>query len=122
MGNNAPSTEALTRKLDEILTDTESDVGQFCFEEETIEEVMQELYKEIIMASPPQPPSPTPTPFPSSSNASLLLQVQPQLQSVSPQLGQDKKDQEDFDDEWLARVLNWGQLQLIKDFIAEKHI
>ncbi|KAK7352540.1 hypothetical protein VNO80_17962 [Phaseolus coccineus] len=44
-------TEALPLMLHHILTDSESDVGQSSFKEETIEKVMQELYKEI-MAEP----------------------------------------------------------------------
>ncbi|KAL2346550.1 hypothetical protein Fmac_000550 [Flemingia macrophylla] len=43
----SPSTEALIRKLHEILNDN-NDVGQFSFKEETIQKLMQELYKEII--------------------------------------------------------------------------
>ncbi|TKY74906.1 hypothetical protein E2542_SST03671 [Spatholobus suberectus] len=104
MEDNAPSTEALTRKLNEILTETEDDAGQFSFKEETIEKVMQELYKEIIAS-----PSPTPTP----SNESLVVQVEPQNEPTGLRLGEEKKGDEDFDDEWLARVLNWGQGQVL---------
>ncbi|KAH1252612.1 hypothetical protein GmHk_04G009539 [Glycine max] len=100
MEENASSTEALTRKLDEILTETENDVGQFSFEEEAVEKFMQELYKEII-ASPPTPSEP-----PSSSN---VLQVQ--NDSIVAQ------DEGDFDDdEWLARVLSSGQAQFSKQY------
>jgi len=72
-------TEALTLMLNEILTDSETDVGQPCFKEETIEKVMQELYKEI-MASPL---SPTPT-LPSSSDASLVVSDQSMEFEVAP--------------------------------------
>ncbi|KAK7410140.1 hypothetical protein VNO78_00683 [Psophocarpus tetragonolobus] len=92
MQDTTPSTDTLTLKLDEILSDTDYDVGQFCFNEETIENLMQELSKEITA-------SPTPTPPPSPSNVPLL---QPQNDSV---VGLDKLDEADFDDEWLARVL-----------------
>ncbi|RZC05906.1 hypothetical protein D0Y65_013792 [Glycine soja] len=95
MEENASSTEALTRKLDEILTETENDAGQFCFKEETVEKFMQELYKEII-ASPPTP-----------SNA---VQVQNDSVGLQVVIGEDKTDEGHFDeDDWLARVLRWGQ-------------
>ncbi|KAH1124266.1 hypothetical protein GLYMA_06G052200v4 [Glycine max] len=93
MEENASSTEALTRKLDEILTETENDAGQFCFKEETVEKFMQELYKEII-ASPPTP-----------SNA---VQVQNDSVGLQVVIGEDKTDEGHFDeDDWLARVLRW---------------
>ncbi|KAL9313134.1 hypothetical protein ACSQ67_018586 [Phaseolus vulgaris] len=77
-------TEALALMLHHILTDSETDVAQ-CFKEETIEKVMQELYKEI-MASPP---SSTPTLF--SSDASLVVQVHPQDESVEIEVTHDQK-------------------------------
>ncbi|CAJ1973533.1 unnamed protein product [Sphenostylis stenocarpa] len=107
--------ETLTLKLHEILTDSDNDVGQFCFKEETIEKLMQELYKEIT-ASPtsPKPPSPNPTLFSSSSNASLVVQVDPQDGSMGLEVGHDQKtDEGDFDEEWLARVLGWSQGQVL---------
>lgn len=40
--------EALTRKLQEILDEFDKEeTGKFCFQEEKVEEMMQELYKEI---------------------------------------------------------------------------
>ncbi|KAH1244585.1 hypothetical protein GmHk_06G015171 [Glycine max] len=102
MEENASSTEALTRKLDEILTETENDAGQFCFKEETVEKFMQELYKEII-ASPPTP-----------SNA---VQVQNDSVGLQVVIGEDKTDEGHFDeDDWLARVLRWGQSS--KQYVA----
>ncbi|KAK7351272.1 hypothetical protein VNO77_10592 [Canavalia gladiata] len=90
--SNAPSsTEPLTRKIEDLLTDweKENDPAQFCFKEETIEEFMQDLYKEIIT----KPPSPTPT--------------TPHLQDLP--VSHVTKDESDFDDDWLARFLTWGQ-------------
>ncbi|WVZ19272.1 hypothetical protein V8G54_006594 [Vigna mungo] len=111
--DNAVSTEekALTLMLQEILTDSdsESDVGQSCFKEETIEKVMQELYKEIIVSAP-SPESPPPT-LTLSSNVSLVEQEDQQDELVEFEVAQKTEEEEfkDFDDEWLARVLSWSQ-------------
>ncbi|KAJ1423439.1 hypothetical protein SESBI_12377 [Sesbania bispinosa] len=127
-----PCTEDLTQKLHELLTDSDNDaVGHFSFKEETIEEVMQEFYKEIACPKPPSPTSSTPLSL--SEHSSLSYSPNPevdenvslvQLQDGSDELvglgngvGQEKKilerrqDEVDFDDEWLARVLSWGQGQ-----------
>ncbi|KAG5045046.1 hypothetical protein JHK86_014452 [Glycine max] len=90
MEENASSTEALTRKLDEILTETENDAGQFCFKEETVEKFMQELYKEII-ASPPTP-----------SNA---VQVQNDSVGLQVVIGEDKTDEGHFDESLLLLLI-----------------
>ncbi|QCE16400.1 hypothetical protein DEO72_LG11g3414 [Vigna unguiculata] len=114
--DNAVSTEeeALTFMLHEILTDSETDVGQFCFKEETIEKLMQELYKEIttITVSAPSPEPPSPTTPTLSSNVSVGGQVEPEDEIVEFEVAQKTEEEEfkDFDDEWLARVLSWSQV------------
>ncbi|BAT77979.1 hypothetical protein LR48_Vigan04g236200 [Vigna angularis] len=110
--DNAVSTEeeAVTLMLQEILTDFESDGGQSYFKEETIEKVMEELYKEItVSALSPESPSPTPT---LSSNVSLLRQEDQQDEPLEFEVAQKTEEEEfkDFDDEWLARMLNWSQV------------
>lgn len=110
--DNAVSTEeeALTLMLQEILTDSENDVGQSCFKEETIEKLMQELYKEITVSAPsPESPSPTPT---LSSNVSLVGQEDQQDELLEFEVPQKTEEEEfkDFDDEWLARMLSWSQV------------
>ncbi|KAI4337138.1 hypothetical protein L6164_015587 [Bauhinia variegata] len=57
----------LTGKLHEILTESDTETGQFFFEERMIEEVMQELYKEITYSSITGPASFPGTLLPSSS-------------------------------------------------------
>ena len=122
------STESLIGKLQELFTDSDNDVGQFCFQEEMIEEVMQELYKEIACSPLPIPLSPTSTPLPSlqPSHAPNAKEGMPGTENGSLHDESDKlvgfgvveekkmeegfEDGEDFDDdEWLARVLSWGQ-------------
>jgi len=108
------TTEALTRKLHELLPDSDDEVSEFCFEEETIEKLMQEFYKEII-AFPKQPSKTTPLPS-KMEEFSPVVELHP---SANPhELVEEYKNMEedDFDDEWLARVLNWGQNDTSKWF------
>ncbi|AES73399.2 hypothetical protein MtrunA17_Chr3g0135681 [Medicago truncatula] len=102
--------EALARKLHELLPDSDDEVSEFCFEEETIEKLMQEFYKEII-AFPEQPSTTTPliskveefspvVDLHSNANANELVEEYKYME---------EDEEGDFDDEWLARVLNWSQ-------------
>lgn len=109
------TTEALTGKLNELLTDSDNDAAvQFFFEEEMIEEVMQELYKEIASPKPPASPTPPlPSPSPSLSPSSqssyspnTKVEMPTEKEKESPLKG--REDEGDFDEEWLARVLTWG--------------
>jgi hypothetical protein len=97
-------TEPLTGKLNDLLTDSDDyDVSEFSFKEETIEEVMQEFYKEIIACPKQSPPSPT-TPLPEPKTEEIPPVVE--SNDLFVELGNVEVD---FDDEWLSRVLNWGQ-------------
>lgn len=115
------TTDTLTGKLHELLSDSENDASQFSFEEETIEEVMQEFYNEII-ACPKQPSSPTITAqLPKMEEIPLpVVELCHDNENISECAGfevvqeckmEEREEDElgDFDDEWLARVLNWGQ-------------
>ncbi|GAU31329.1 hypothetical protein TSUD_315390 [Trifolium subterraneum] len=100
-------TEALTGKLNDLLADSDDyHSSEFSFQEETIEEVMQEFYKEIIACPKEQPPSPT-TPLPEPKVEEIPAPV---VQSNELFAGLENFEGDfDYDDEWLARVLNWGQ-------------
>ncbi|CAJ2643821.1 unnamed protein product [Trifolium pratense] len=100
-------TEPLTGKLNDLLTDSDDyDSSEFSFEEETIEEVMQEFYKEIIACpKQQQPPSPT-TPLSETKTEEIL----PVVESNDLFAGLENVEGDFvYDDEWLSRVLNWGQ-------------
>ncbi|KAK2445780.1 hypothetical protein QL285_016672 [Trifolium repens] len=99
------SAECITGKLNDLLTDTDDyDVSEFSFKEETIEEVMQEFYKEIIACPKQSPPSPT-TPLPPEPKTEEI----PPVVESNDLFAELENVEGDFDDEWLARVLNWGQ-------------
>jgi len=102
------TTEALTRKLHELLPDSDDEASEFCFEEETIEELMQEYYKEII-AFPKQPSTTTPLPPKVEEISPVVVELHHNAKPHELVEEYKNMEEDDFDDEWLARVLNWGQ-------------
>lgn len=108
------TTEALAGKLHELLADSDIDASQFSFEEETIEEVMQEFYKEII-ACPITPMLPKEE---EEEEISPVVELHhdaaeagefEKIGVVEEYTMEEFEDEVDFDDEWLAKVLNWSQ-------------
>nr|KYP72243.1 hypothetical protein KK1_004831 [Cajanus cajan] len=99
MDHNPNSTEeALTKKLHEILVELDNEESEkFSFQEEMIEEVMQELYKEIAFSTSHVPINP-----PVAKNGSCEI-----LKETSQALfGFD--DWEHLDCEWVGRAFrNW---------------
>lgn len=102
------TTEALTRKLHELLPDSDDEASEFYFEEETIEELMQEFYKEII-AFPKQPSTTTPLPPKVEEISPVVVELHPNANANQHVEEYKNMEEDDFDDEWLARVLSWGQ-------------
>ncbi|RDX63007.1 hypothetical protein CR513_58607, partial [Mucuna pruriens] len=61
---NTKEEESLTRKLHELLAELDNEeTEKFCFQEEMVEEVMQELYKEIAFSTSHAPLNPPNTIF-----------------------------------------------------------
>ncbi|KAI9106393.1 hypothetical protein K1719_021921 [Acacia pycnantha] len=127
--------EALVCKIhQELLTESDSEMAQFCFEEETVEEVMQQFYNELAgsLVAPPENPSSPPHvtdagnngscgSFVSDSNSTVMAGIQ----LVGPSGGgspagkvkmeaEGESDELD-DDEWLGRVLSWEQGQPVEN-------
>lgn len=109
------TTEALAGKLQELLTDSDTDASEFSFEEETIEEVMQEFYKEIIACPTPLLPK-------ADSAEEEEMEIPPVDAGEFEEVGdvevykmEEFEYEVDFDDEWLAKVLNWSNQGKIGD-------
>lgn len=131
--------EGLKGKLHELLdeSDGEGECGQFRFQEETVEEVMQELYKEI--AFPLSQTVPSSVFVNDGKNGSCGASVSdtastvmagievvspgaggfPVTGNVSAAVEEEKKIEGfDLDDEWIGRVLSWSQqnhIQVVED-------
>ncbi|CAL0322551.1 unnamed protein product [Lupinus luteus] len=127
--------EVLTGKLHELLDESDNEeCGQFCFQEETVEGVMQELFKEIAF---PYSQTPSQVFVNDGKNGSCGASVSDTastvmagIEVVSPSGGflltekastvvdieEEKKMEvfdggnfDDYDDEWIGRVLSWSQ-------------
>ncbi|KAJ1442802.1 hypothetical protein SESBI_00682 [Sesbania bispinosa] len=140
--------EALTGKLRELLAESDNEeTGQFRFQEEMVEEVMQDLYKEIAFsAAGDGPVQPTifiddgkngscgasisasastvmagievasfTGGFPATENVSAVVEVDGGRSDAFALFGfgEENKmqgfDRGDIDDEWVGRVLSWGE-------------
>lgn len=134
-------TEPLAGEIHDLLTESDNETTHFCFEEEMIEEVMQQFYNEIAGSLVYQPP-PTQLPPPSSSpllmddgkNGSCGASVSDSASTVMAgieaassggRLPVGKAEVEkgssavesgsdELDDEWLGRVLSWEQSQPVE--------
>ncbi|OIW21033.1 hypothetical protein TanjilG_28259 [Lupinus angustifolius] len=128
------SEEVITGKLHELLDESDNeDCGQFCFQEETVEGVMQELFKEIAF---PYSQTPSQVFVNDGKNGSCGASVSDTastvmagIEVVSPSDDflltekvctvvdvEEEKEMEVFDggdfdddDEWIGRVLSWSQ-------------
>ncbi|KAK4277343.1 hypothetical protein QN277_015356 [Acacia crassicarpa] len=124
--------EALVSKIQELLTESDSETAQFSFEEETIEEVMQQFYNELagsLVAPPEKPSSPSHVTdagnngscgsFVSDSNSTVMAGIQCPSGGGSPagkvKMEAEGESDELDDDEWLGRVLSWEQGQPVEN-------
>lgn len=125
--------EALVNKIQELFTDeSDSEMAQFCFEEETIEEVMQQFYNELAGSHKP-PSSPPPHATDAGSNGSCGASVSDSnstvmagIQLVGPACNSPPKakvtmetssevESDELDDEWLGKVLSWEHGQPVEN-------
>ncbi|CAI8599401.1 unnamed protein product [Vicia faba] len=108
------TTEALTGKLHELLADSDTDASQFSFEEEAIEEVMQEFYKEIVACPAEEEKMISISPVVELHHDADAGEFE-KVGVVEEYKMEELEYEVDFDDEWLAKVLNWSNQSKVGD-------